>query len=87
MIRKPAKKFLDAIAECRDRLTSEGVDLSAFDLREMAADAQGSANRAWGRPVGRDDVRDGVPESHSIPTWSIRPTCALQFSTAPSGRG
>jgi pimeloyl-ACP methyl ester carboxylesterase len=35
-----SKEFLDAIAECRDRLTSEGVDLSAFDLREMAADAE-----------------------------------------------
>jgi pimeloyl-ACP methyl ester carboxylesterase len=33
-------ELLGAIEQCRDRLTSEGVDLSAFDLREMAADAE-----------------------------------------------
>ncbi len=33
-------ELLGAIGACRDRLTSEGVDLSAFDLREMAADAE-----------------------------------------------
>ena len=34
------KELLDAIAGCRHRLTSDGVDLTAFDLREMAADAE-----------------------------------------------
>jgi len=33
-------ELLGGIGACRDRLTSEGVDLSAFDLREMAADAE-----------------------------------------------
>ncbi len=33
-------QLLGAIEACRDRLTSEGVDLSAFELREMAADAE-----------------------------------------------
>jgi len=33
-------EFLAAIAACHDRLVSQGTDLSAFDLREMAADAE-----------------------------------------------
>jgi pimeloyl-ACP methyl ester carboxylesterase len=33
-------ELLGAIGACRDRLVSEGVDLSAFDLREMARDAE-----------------------------------------------
>jgi pimeloyl-ACP methyl ester carboxylesterase len=33
-------EFVDAIAACRERLVSGGVDLTAFDLREMAADAE-----------------------------------------------
>jgi pimeloyl-ACP methyl ester carboxylesterase len=33
-------QLLSAIGACRDRLTSEEVDLTAFDLREMAADAE-----------------------------------------------
>ena len=38
--RQTRREFLDAIGQCRHRLTSEGVDLTAFDLREMAADAE-----------------------------------------------
>jgi pimeloyl-ACP methyl ester carboxylesterase len=34
------REFLAAIHACRDRLVSRGVDVSAFDLREMAADAE-----------------------------------------------
>ena len=33
------KQLLQAISACRDRLVSQRVDLSAFDLREIAADA------------------------------------------------
>jgi pimeloyl-ACP methyl ester carboxylesterase len=33
-------QLLEAISACRDRLVSQGVDLSAFDLREIAADAE-----------------------------------------------
>lgn len=33
-------EFLGAIAACHDRLVSQGVDLAAFDLHEMAADAE-----------------------------------------------
>jgi pimeloyl-ACP methyl ester carboxylesterase len=33
-------EFLDAVAACHDRLVSQGVDLAAFDLHEMAADAE-----------------------------------------------
>jgi pimeloyl-ACP methyl ester carboxylesterase len=32
--------FLEAVTGCRERLVSQGVDLSAFDLTEMAADAE-----------------------------------------------
>ena len=35
------REFLEAIAACHDRLVSQGVDLTAFDLQEMAADAEG----------------------------------------------
>ena len=31
--------LLDAVETCHDRLTSEGVDLSSYDVAEMAADA------------------------------------------------
>ena len=34
------REFLQAIAACHDRLESQGVDLTAFDLQEMAADAE-----------------------------------------------
>jgi pimeloyl-ACP methyl ester carboxylesterase len=34
------RQLLQAISACRDRLVSQGVDLSAFDLRELAADAE-----------------------------------------------
>jgi len=33
-------ELLDAIAACRERIVSQGVDLTAFDLQEMAADAE-----------------------------------------------
>ena len=33
-------EFLDALEACHDRLVTRGVDLSAFGLREMAADAE-----------------------------------------------
>ena len=33
-------EFLAAIAACHDRLVSQRIDLTAFDLREMAADAE-----------------------------------------------
>jgi pimeloyl-ACP methyl ester carboxylesterase len=33
-------EFIRAITACRERLISQGVDLTAFDLREMAADAE-----------------------------------------------
>jgi pimeloyl-ACP methyl ester carboxylesterase len=33
-------QLFQAISACRDRLVSQGVDLSAFDLREIAADAE-----------------------------------------------
>lgn len=33
-------EFLEAISACHDRLVSQGVDLTAFDLHEMAADAE-----------------------------------------------
>ena len=34
------RELLDAIKACHDRLVSQGVDLTAFDLTEMAADAE-----------------------------------------------
>jgi pimeloyl-ACP methyl ester carboxylesterase len=34
------KQLLQAISACRDRLVSQRVDLAAFDLREIAADAE-----------------------------------------------
>jgi len=34
------REFLNAIAACHDRLVSQGVDLSAFDLQEIAADTE-----------------------------------------------
>ena len=32
--------YLDGVAACHDRLTSEGVDVSAYNLQEMAADGE-----------------------------------------------
>ena len=37
-------EFLAAIAACHDRLVSQEVDLSAFDLQEIAADAEDLRN-------------------------------------------
>lgn len=36
---KTRREFLTAVKACHDRLVSQGVDLSAFDLQEMTADA------------------------------------------------
>ena len=33
-------KFLDAVASCHDRLTADGVDVAAYHLTAMAADAE-----------------------------------------------
>jgi pimeloyl-ACP methyl ester carboxylesterase len=37
--RRTRDEFLTAVAACHDRLVAQGVDLSDFDLRELAADA------------------------------------------------
>jgi pimeloyl-ACP methyl ester carboxylesterase len=37
---KTRRDFLTAVEACHDRFVSQGVDLSAFDLQEMAADAE-----------------------------------------------
>jgi pimeloyl-ACP methyl ester carboxylesterase len=38
------REFLTAVAACHDRLVAQEVDLAAFDLREMAADAEDLRN-------------------------------------------
>ncbi len=46
-------EFIAAITACRERLVSQGIDLTAYDLREMAADAE-DLRIALG--IGRWDV-------------------------------
>ena len=79
-------ELLGAIGTCHDRLISQDVDLSAFDLREMAADAEVSGNRAGDRPMERHGASDSVPEFALEYLRSTRPTCELLFLTAPNGR-
>ena len=45
-------ELLGAIGTCHDRLISQDVDLSAFDLREMAADAEVLREPRWGSTDG-----------------------------------
>ena len=62
------KEFLDAIAECRNRLTSNGVDLIRVRPPGDGGRCRGYANRAGDRPVERDDARDGVTDRTRIHT-------------------
>ena len=54
-------EFLAAIAACHNRLVSQGTDLSAFDLREMAADAE-DLRTAGNRPMERVSARYHVQD-------------------------
>ena len=69
-------EFLAAIAACHDRLVSQGTDLSAFDLREMAADAE-DLRTAGNRPMERAKLgttsRIALSTSAATPTMRVRP--------------
>jgi pimeloyl-ACP methyl ester carboxylesterase len=78
-------EFLVAIAACHDRLVSQEVDLSAFDLQEIAADAD-DLRTALG--IGRWNVLAlGTTSRIALESSATTPgPCARWCWTAPSGQ-